>query len=179
MVRKGNGGWRMCQDYTDLKKACPKDSFPLPRIDQLVDATAGHELLSFLDAYSGYNQIFMHPADSEHMTFITDRGLYCYNVMRGGNISKACQPNFHQTHRQHHGGVCRRYASQELNGRGAFNKPGPHVRYTKRLPNETKPNEVYLRCVFGQRGIEANPEKIKAIIDMERPKTQKDIQSHR
>ncbi|XP_016647101.1 PREDICTED: uncharacterized protein LOC107880335 [Prunus mume] len=55
MVRKAKGGWRMCQDYTDLNKACPKDSFPLPRIDQLVDATAGHELLSFMDSYSGYN----------------------------------------------------------------------------------------------------------------------------
>ncbi|VVA37341.1 PREDICTED: Transposon, partial [Prunus dulcis] len=71
---KSTGGWRMCQDYTDLNKACPKDSFPLPRIDQLVDATAGHELLSFMDAYSGYNQIFMHPPDSEHTAFITDKG---------------------------------------------------------------------------------------------------------
>ncbi|CAL9024363.1 unnamed protein product [Prunus brigantina] len=74
----------MCQDYTNLNKACPKDSFPLPRIDQLVDATAGHELLSFMDAYSGYNQIFMHPADQEHTAFINDRGLYCYNVMPFG-----------------------------------------------------------------------------------------------
>ncbi|BBG94714.1 Protein kinase superfamily protein [Prunus dulcis] len=81
---KRPGGWRMCQDYTDLNKACPKDSFPLPRIDQLVDATAGHELLSFMDAYSGYNQIFMHPPDSEHTAFITDKGLYCYNVMPFG-----------------------------------------------------------------------------------------------
>ncbi|CAL8094102.1 unnamed protein product [Prunus armeniaca] len=81
MVRKEKGGWRMCQDYIYLNKACPKDSFPLPRIDQLVDATAGHELLSFMDSYSGYNQIFMHPVDSDHTTFITDRGLYCYNVM--------------------------------------------------------------------------------------------------
>ncbi|KAI5345532.1 hypothetical protein L3X38_013409 [Prunus dulcis] len=52
--------------------------------DQLVDATAGHELLSFMDAYSGYNQIFMHPPDSEHTAFITDKGLYCYNVMPFG-----------------------------------------------------------------------------------------------
>ncbi|CAL8076786.1 unnamed protein product [Prunus armeniaca] len=74
----------MCQDYTDLNKACPKDSFPLPRIDQLVDATAGHELLSFMDAYSGYNMIFMNPADNEHTTFITNRGLYYYNVMPFG-----------------------------------------------------------------------------------------------
>ncbi|KAK0592827.1 hypothetical protein LWI29_026166 [Acer saccharum] len=59
LVKKKNNQWRMCVDFTDLNKACPKDSFPLPRIDQLVDATAGHELLSFMDEYSGYNQIRM------------------------------------------------------------------------------------------------------------------------
>lgn len=55
LVRKANGKWRMCVDYTDLSKACPKDAYSLPRIDQLVDAMAGHQLLSFMDAYSGYN----------------------------------------------------------------------------------------------------------------------------
>ncbi|KAL5545680.1 hypothetical protein UlMin_005367 [Ulmus minor] len=55
LVKKANGNWRVCVDFTDLNRACPKDSFPLPRIDQLVDATAGHELLSFMDAYSRYN----------------------------------------------------------------------------------------------------------------------------
>ncbi|KAH9751207.1 Ribonuclease H [Citrus sinensis] len=84
MVKKANGKWRMCVDFTDLNKACPKDSFPLPRIDQLVDATAGHELLSFMDAYSGYNQIRMHEPDQEKIVFITDRGLYCYKVMPFG-----------------------------------------------------------------------------------------------
>lgn len=84
IVQKVKGGWRMCQDYTDLNKACSKDSFLLPRINQFVDATAGHELFSFINAYLGYNQIFMHPADSEHMAFITDKGLYCYNVMPFG-----------------------------------------------------------------------------------------------
>ncbi|KAI0531030.1 hypothetical protein KFK09_000579 [Dendrobium nobile] len=53
MVKKTNGAWRMCVDYTDLNKACPKDCFPLPRIDQLVDATSGHQMLSFMDAFSG------------------------------------------------------------------------------------------------------------------------------
>ncbi|KAI5324309.1 hypothetical protein L3X38_033382 [Prunus dulcis] len=82
MVRKPRKAWRMCVDYTNLNRACPKDSFPLPRIDQLVDATAGHALLSFMDAYSGYNQIFMHPEDQAHTSFIKDRrGLYCYKVM--------------------------------------------------------------------------------------------------
>ncbi|XP_065632126.1 uncharacterized protein LOC112023810 [Quercus suber] len=53
LVKKANGKWRMCVDFTDLNKACPKDSFPLPRIDQLVDSTAGHKLLTFMDAFSG------------------------------------------------------------------------------------------------------------------------------
>ena len=70
--------------YTDLNKACPKDSFSLPSIDQLVDATTGHELLSFMDAYSGYNQIRMCSDDEDKMTFTTDRGLYCYKVMSFG-----------------------------------------------------------------------------------------------
>ena len=52
LVKKPNGKWRTCVDFTDLNKACPKDSFPLPRIDQLVDATAGNELLSFMEAYT-------------------------------------------------------------------------------------------------------------------------------
>jgi hypothetical protein len=63
LVKKANGkGW-MCVDFTDLNKACPKDSFPLPRIDQLVDSTAGHEVLSCMDAFSGYNQIRMEESD--------------------------------------------------------------------------------------------------------------------
>jgi hypothetical protein len=53
--KRYTGKWRMCVDFTDLNKACPKDSFPLPRIDQLVDSTAGHKLLTFMDAFSGYN----------------------------------------------------------------------------------------------------------------------------
>ena len=63
MVQKANGTWRMCVDFTDLNRACPKDFYPLPRIDQLVDSTSGHALLSFMDAFSGYHQIFIHPDD--------------------------------------------------------------------------------------------------------------------
>ena len=63
MVKKNNDKWRMCVDFIDLNKACPKDSFPLPRIDQLVDSIVGHKLLSFMDALSGYNQIMMDEED--------------------------------------------------------------------------------------------------------------------
>ena len=74
----------MCIDFTDLNKAYPKDSFPLPHIDMLVDAKTGHELLSFMDAFSCYNQILMHRDDQEKMAFITERGIFCYKVMPFG-----------------------------------------------------------------------------------------------
>ena len=84
MVKKANGKWRMCMDFTDLNKACPKDSFPLPRIDQLVDSTAGHKLLTFMDAFSGYNQIMMDDANQEKTSFIISKRLFCYKVMLFG-----------------------------------------------------------------------------------------------
>ena len=84
MVKKANGEWRMCVDFTDLNNTCLKDSFPLPRIDQLVDSTAGHKLLTFMDAFSRYNQIQMAEEDQEKTAFITSQGLYCYRVMPFG-----------------------------------------------------------------------------------------------
>ena len=84
VVKKKNGKWRVCIDFTDLNKACPKDSFPLPHIDRLVEATTSHELLSFMDAFSGYNQILMNPDDQEKTSFITKRGTYFYKVMPFG-----------------------------------------------------------------------------------------------
>ena len=81
MVKKSNGKLRMCVDFTNLNRACPKDSYPLPRIDTLVDSTARHELLSFIDAFSGYNQIKMNEEDQEKTSFVTSQRLFCYKVM--------------------------------------------------------------------------------------------------
>ena len=81
LVLKPNGKWRTCIDFMNLNKACPKDNFPLPQIDQVVDMTAGHELLSLMDTYLGDNQISMYEPDKEHTSFITDRGLYYYKAM--------------------------------------------------------------------------------------------------
>ena len=75
---------RMCVDFTSLNKHCPKDHFPLPRIDQIVDSTAGCQRLSFLDAYSGYHQIRMKIEDEELTAFITPYGVYCYTTMPFG-----------------------------------------------------------------------------------------------
>ena len=83
MVKKKNGKCRVCIDFTNLNKACPKDSYPLPKIE-LVDATAGYERMTFLDAYSEYNQIIMNESNMIHTTFITERGLHYYKFMPFG-----------------------------------------------------------------------------------------------
>jgi hypothetical protein len=84
LVKKKNGKWQMCVDYTSLNKACPKVPFPLPRIDQIVDSTAGCELLCFIDTYSGYHQIKMKESDQLATSFITPFGMYCYATMSFG-----------------------------------------------------------------------------------------------
>ena len=81
MVKKANRKWRMCVDFTNLNKACPKDNYPLPQVDVLVDSTTQHQLLRFMDAFSGYNQIRMHEADQEKTSFVTSQGLFYYKVM--------------------------------------------------------------------------------------------------
>jgi len=81
MVKKANGKWTMCVNFTNLNKACPKDSYPLPHIDLLVDSTVRHQLLSFMDAFFGYNQIRMDEVDQEKTSFVTLQGLIFYKVM--------------------------------------------------------------------------------------------------
>ena len=82
--KKNTDEWRMCVDYTDLNKHCPKDPFGLPRIDQIVDSTAGSALLSFLDCYSGYHQITLKEQDQSKTSFITPFGAYCYKTISFG-----------------------------------------------------------------------------------------------
>jgi hypothetical protein len=84
IVPKANWKLRMCIDYTNLNTACPKDPYPLPWIDQIVDSTFRCDLLSFLDAYSGFHQIQMSKQDRKHTSFVTVDGLYCYVVMPNG-----------------------------------------------------------------------------------------------
>jgi hypothetical protein len=84
MVKKANGKWRMCIDFTDLNKACPKDEFPLPRIDSLVGTAATSELMRLLDCYSGYHQIWMKKEDEPKTSFITPSSTYCYLRMPEG-----------------------------------------------------------------------------------------------
>ena len=84
VVPKKGGKWRVCVDYTNLNDACLKDSFPLPRIDQIVESTTMYEMLSFIDTFSGYHQIPMFQPDEKKTAFVMLHRLYCYRVMPFG-----------------------------------------------------------------------------------------------
>ena len=84
VVPKKGGKWQVCVDYTNLNDVCPKDNFPLPRIDQIVDSTTEHGMLSFIDAFSNYHQIPMFQPNEEKTSFVTPHEIYCYKVMSFG-----------------------------------------------------------------------------------------------
>ena len=183
MVKKPNGKWQMCVDFTDLNKACPKDSYPLPHIDQLVDSTAGHKLLSFMDAFSGYNQIKMDEADQEKTSFVTSQGLFCYEVMPFGlkNVGATYQRLVNHMFRPQIGRNVEVYVDDMLVKSLDEGKHLDDLQETfdtlRRYNMKLNPN----KCAFGvasgkflgfmvsHRGIEANPEKIKVILDMKSP----------
>nr|GEZ87892.1 reverse transcriptase domain-containing protein [Tanacetum cinerariifolium] len=84
MVKKSDGSWRMCVDFTDLNKACPQDCYLLPEIDWKVESLCGYPFKCFLDAYKGYHQIQMAKEDEEKTAFHTSQGVYCYTKMPFG-----------------------------------------------------------------------------------------------
>lgn len=81
IVKKANEKWHVCIDYIDINKTCPKDSYPLSRIDQILDATSGYQLLFFMDAFLGCNWIRMVPEDEKKITFTTDKDFFCCWIM--------------------------------------------------------------------------------------------------
>ncbi|KAM1148227.1 hypothetical protein ACFX15_028368 [Malus domestica] len=183
--------WRMCVDYTDLNKGCPNDSFPFPLIDRLIDYTAGCELLSFMDAYSGYNQILMNPPNQEHTTFTTNKGLYCYKVMPFGlkNAGTTYQRLVNSMFAEQIGKSMEVYVDDMLVKSKHADQHITNLSETftilKRYRMRLNPNKCafgvgsgkFLGFMISQRGIEANPEKIKVILDMKELVTSKDIQS--
>ena len=180
LVRKKSGKWRMCVDYTGLNKACPKVPFPLPRIDQIVDSTAGCETLSFLDAYSGYHQIKMKESDQLATSFITPFGMYCYITMPFGlrNAGATYQRCMIQVFGEHIGRTVEAYVDDiVVKSRKAGDLVGDlEVAFTCLREKGIKLNPE--KCVFGvprgmllgfivsERGIEANPEKVSAVTNM-------------
>ncbi|XP_057425912.1 uncharacterized protein LOC130719305 [Lotus japonicus] len=190
MVKKANGKWKMCVDYTDLNKACPKDSYPLPSIDKLVDGASGNELLSLMDAYSGYHQIKMHPSDEEKTAFMTARVNYCYQTMPFG-LKNAGATYQRLMDRVFEGQVGRNMevyvddmivksvlgSSHHEDLSEAF---GKIRKYDMRLNPEKCSFGIqwgkFLGFVITSRGIEINPDKCKAIREMKSPSNVKEVQ---
>ena len=187
--KKGNK-WRVCVDYTDLNDACPKDSSPLPFIDQIVDASAGHDMLSFLDAFSGYHQIPVHPPDAEKISFIKPHGLYCYNVMPFGlkNVEATYQRLVTKIFQPLLGSTMEDYIDDMLVKSKQHPDHVTHLQQAFDLLRKYGMKLNPLKCTFEvssgrflgfmvtQRGIEANPAQLKAISQSPAPSSKKEIQ---
>jgi hypothetical protein len=181
MVKKANEKWRTCIDFTDLNKSCPKDEFPLPRIDSLVNAVATSELMSLLDCYLGYHQFWMKKDEESKTSFITPSGTYCYLLMPenlknvGGSFSIMTTKVLHSqiginvltyvddiivksTKQENH--------VVDLQETFAnFRQAGLKLNLEKCVFGVKKGK--FLGCLVSIKGIEANPSKIEAILRME------------
>ncbi|XP_054811516.1 uncharacterized protein LOC129312805 [Prosopis cineraria] len=190
-VPKKDGRIRMCVDYRNLNNASPKDDFPLPHIDVLVDNTARSYRYSFMDGYSGYNQIPMHEKDKEKTTFTTQWGTYCYRVMpfglknAGATYQRAMVALFHDMmHKEIEVYV------DDMVAKSAENKS--HVGVLRKLFGRLREYRLRLnpnKCIFGalsgkllgfivsRKGIEVDPDKVRAIREMPSPQTEKEVRS--
>ncbi|KAL0447786.1 UNVERIFIED_CONTAM: Pro-Pol polyprotein [Sesamum latifolium] len=183
LVPKPGGKWRMCIDFRDLNKACTKDFYPLPRIDQLVDSTSGCELLSMMDASQGYHQIMLVLEDHKRVSFITSKGTFCYVATPFGlkDAGATYQRLMDKIFRPQLGRNMKVYVDDMLvKSKEARN----HMKDLEETFTVLRKYRLKLnpgKCVFGvsgghflgymatQRGIEANPAKIKVILDMGPP----------
>ncbi|PKA57838.1 RNA-directed DNA polymerase like [Apostasia shenzhenica] len=189
VVKKANGKWRMCVDFRTLNQACPKETYPLPRIDTMVDCTFGYEVIIFLDAFSRYHQIRMTKEDEEKTAFITDFGTYCCNVMPFGlkNADATYQRMIDVVFRNQRGRNLEAYVddilvkSKTFEGHlGDLKETLDTIRRFNLKLNPTKctfgtTSRKFLGYLVSARGIEANPNKILAILSMPSPKTTKEI----
>ena len=181
----------MCVDFTDLNKAYPKDSYPFPHIDQLVDSMAGHRLLSFMDAFSRYNQIRMDETNQEKTSFVTSQGLFCYKVMPSGlkNAGATYQRLVNHVFRPQIGRNVEVYVDdmlvksqdEEIHLDDLQETVDTLRQYNMKLNPSKCAFEVssgkFLGFMVSHREIEANPDKIQAILDMKPPQNVKEVQS--
>ena len=190
-VPKKDGKVRMCVDFRDLNKACPKDDFPLPHIVVLVDNTAGSALMSFMDGFLGYNQIKMAPKDMTKTTFTTEWGIYYYTVMSFGLKNAGATYQWMTTallYDMMHNEV--EVYIEDMIVKSKDRKS--HATNLRKLFKRIKEYRLRLnsqKCIFGvtagkllgflmsNREIEFDPSKIKTILEMPPPKSEKEIRS--
>ncbi|XP_057461067.1 uncharacterized protein LOC130751463 [Actinidia eriantha] len=190
-VKKKNGQIRICVDFRDLNNACPKDDFPLPITELMIDATTGHEALSFMDDSSSYNQIRMAPRDEELTAFRTPKGIYCYKVMpfglknAGATYQRAMQKIFDD---MFHKNIECYVDDLVVKTRDRNN----HLEDLKKVFDRLRRYQLKmnpLKCAFGvtfgkflgfivrRRGIEIEQSKIEAILKMPEPRNIHELKS--
>ncbi|GKU87084.1 hypothetical protein SLEP1_g1535 [Rubroshorea leprosula] len=190
LVKKPNGKWRMCIDFTNLNDACPKDPHPLPNVEKLVERAAGHERMSFLDASSGYHQVQLLLDDQEKTAFYAGDAIYCYVMMPFGlkNAGATYQKLVQIIFKLQIGKNIEVYVDDMIvtsvraeDHIDDLNETFQNLRRAQMKLNPLKctfavESGKFLGYVVSKKGIEVNPEKVQAVQQMEPPKTVKDVQ---
>jgi hypothetical protein len=189
-VKKMNGKWRMCVDFTDLNKTCKKDDFPLERVDKIVDDAANCEMLSLLDMFSGYHQIRVRREDEEKTSFITPFGTYCFMRMPEGlknagcTFSRMIEIVIHPQLRRNILAYVDDIVVKSTQRRDHISDLAETFANLRAANLRLNPEKCVfgihkgkvLGCLVSTKGIEANPDKIKALIEMQDPVSVKDVQ---
>ena len=190
VVRKKNKKWRVCVDFTDLNKACPKDPFPMPRIDQLVDATIGYPRMSFLDVFQGYHQIPLALENQEKTVFVTPIGNYHYKVMPFGlkNAGSTYQKMMTKMFEPQLGKNIEVYIDDMVVKSKVVSEHVGDLGNIIEILREHKLRLNASKCSFGvgsgkflgymvtHQGIEVNPDQVKAINNLQPPRNPKEVQ---
>ncbi|GJX98811.1 reverse transcriptase domain-containing protein [Tanacetum coccineum] len=191
MVKKHDGSWRMCLDFTDLNKACPQDCYPLPEIDWKVESLRGYPFKYFLDAYKGYHQIQMAESDEEKTTFYTSHGVHCYTKMPFGlkNDGPTYQWLVDKAFDSQVGRNIEVYVDNlviKSHTEAEMLRDIDEMFYTLRKINmKLNPKKCTFRAVEGMflgyiispEGIKPCPDKTEAVLQLPSPRTIKEVQS--
>ncbi|GJV31330.1 reverse transcriptase domain-containing protein [Tanacetum coccineum] len=190
MVKKHDDGWRMCVDFKDLNKACPKDGYPLPEIDWKVDSLCGFPFKCFLDAYKGYHQIQMAEEDEEKTAFITNQGIFCYTKMPFG-LRNAGATYQRLVDKAFHGQIGRNlevYVDDLVIKSRTEDEIVRDIEETFKTLRKINMKLNPKKCTFGveegmflgyqvnTKGIKICPDKVDAVLSLQSPKCLKDVQ---